>query len=95
MAALPDPVPRDNEILVKVSACGVCHTELDEIEGRTPPAHFPIVLGHQIIGHVVDAGSFVTRFHGGERVGAVAAFTGGPEPPFPPCGHALVELGPA
>jgi propanol-preferring alcohol dehydrogenase len=69
MAALPDPVPRDNEILVKVSACGVCHTELDEIEGRTPPAHFPIVLGHQIVGHVVDVGSFVTRFHGGERVG--------------------------
>lgn len=32
---LPDPVPKENEILVKVTACGVCHTELDEIEGRT------------------------------------------------------------
>ncbi len=69
MSELPDPVPRDNEILVRVSACGVCHTELDEIEGRTPPPRFPIVLGHQIIGRVVTVGSFVTRFHGGERVG--------------------------
>src|SRR5512136_637683 len=69
MAALPDPVPHENEILVKVSACGVCHTELDEIEGRTPPPQLPIVLGHQIVGRVVDAGNYVTRFHGGERVG--------------------------
>ena len=35
---LPVPVPGDGEILLKVSACGVCHTELDEIEGRTPPS---------------------------------------------------------
>ncbi|HSD83284.1 MAG TPA: zinc-dependent alcohol dehydrogenase family protein [Anaerolineae bacterium] len=69
LATLPDPVPRKNEILVKVSACGVCHTELDEIEGRTPPPQLPIVLGHQIVGRVADVGVFVTRFHGGERVG--------------------------
>jgi propanol-preferring alcohol dehydrogenase len=68
LAALPDPVPRENEILIKISACGVCHTELDEIEGRTPP-QLPMVLGHQIVGRVVDVGEFVTRFHGGERVG--------------------------
>ena len=68
-ATLPDPVPRENEILVKVAACGVCHTELDEIEGRMPPPQLPIVLGHQIVGRVVDVGNFVTRFHGGERVG--------------------------
>ena len=37
LTELPDPVPGENEILLKVSACGVCHTELDEIEGRTPP----------------------------------------------------------
>ena len=37
MVHLPHPVLREREILVKVSACGVCHTELDEIEGRTPP----------------------------------------------------------
>ncbi len=47
---LPDPVPGEKEILVRVSACGVCHTELDEIEGRTPPPRFPVVLGHQVVG---------------------------------------------
>jgi propanol-preferring alcohol dehydrogenase len=46
---LPIPVPGEEELLIRVSACGVCHTELDEIEGRTPPAFFPIVLGHQAI----------------------------------------------
>jgi propanol-preferring alcohol dehydrogenase len=34
---LPNPVLKEDEILIKISACGVCHTELDEIEGRTPP----------------------------------------------------------
>ena len=40
---LPEPVPGDGEILIKVAACGVCHTELDEIEGRLPPPQLPIV----------------------------------------------------
>ena len=69
MADLPDPVPRDGEILVKTSACGVCHTELDEIEGRTPPPRFPIVLGHQVIGRVEETGKGVNRFNTGDRVG--------------------------
>jgi alcohol dehydrogenase, propanol-preferring len=69
LAELPDPAPRENEILIRIAACGVCHTELDEIEGRTPPPHLPVVPGHQIVGRVVDVGVFVTRFHGGERVG--------------------------
>ena len=66
---MPRPVPRDNEILVKVSRCGVCHTELDEIEGRTSPPHFPIILGHQIIGRVEQIGNKSKRFDPGERVG--------------------------
>ena len=41
LVEMPDPVPGDNEILIKVSTCGVCHTELDEIEGRTPPPQLP------------------------------------------------------
>ena len=53
---LPDPVPGDGEILIKVAACGVCHTELDEIEGRLPPPQLPIVLGHQVVGRVVAMG---------------------------------------
>ncbi len=66
---LPVPVPKDHEILVKVSICGVCHTELDEIEGRTPPSKFPIVPGHQIVGRVERAGRGSSRFRIGDRVG--------------------------
>jgi len=65
----PDPVPGDNDILVKISASGVCHTELDEIEGRTPPPRFPVILGHEIIGRVVEKGGKTTRFNIGDRVG--------------------------
>ena len=66
---LPDPQPGDHEVLLKISACGVCHTELDEIEGRTPPAYFPMVLGHQVVGKVVQAGSGVSKLKIGDRVG--------------------------
>jgi len=41
-----DPVPAENGVLLRVSACGVCRTELDEIEGRTPPPRFAIIPGH-------------------------------------------------
>ncbi len=66
---LPDPVPGEKEVLVKVSACGVCHTELDEIEGRTPPPRLPIVLGHQVVGRVEETGSKAGTIEIGDRVG--------------------------
>jgi propanol-preferring alcohol dehydrogenase len=69
LVALPDPVPAEREILVKVSTCGVCHTELDEIEGRTPPARFPVVLGHQVVGQVEKTGRKTGKFKIGDRVG--------------------------
>jgi propanol-preferring alcohol dehydrogenase len=69
MRELPVPVPQEGEILIKVSACGVCHTELDEIEGRTPPPRFPVVLGHQVVGTVTKRGKGAKRFEEGERVG--------------------------
>jgi len=65
----PKPVPGKRELLIKVSVCGVCHTELDEIEGRTPPPFFPIILGHQIIGRVEEAGTNISTFKVGDRVG--------------------------
>jgi alcohol dehydrogenase, propanol-preferring len=65
----PDPVPGDGELLVRVSACGVCHTELDEIEGRLPPPRLPVVLGHQVIGRVAGAGPHTRIFKTGDRVG--------------------------
>ncbi|MGE5174377.1 MAG: zinc-dependent alcohol dehydrogenase family protein [Betaproteobacteria bacterium] len=63
------PVPKEHEIRVKVSVCGVCHTELDEIEGRTPPSQFPIIPGHQIVGRVEWLGDNTQRFRIGDRVG--------------------------
>jgi alcohol dehydrogenase, propanol-preferring len=66
---LPDPLPGDREILVRISACGVCHTELDEIEGRTPPPRLPVVPGHQVVGRVAQTGSAAKSFRVGERVG--------------------------
>ena len=69
LADLPPPIPKINEVLIKVSVCGVCHTELDEIEGRTPPAKLPMILGHQVVGRIVEVGSEVTKRRIGERVG--------------------------
>jgi propanol-preferring alcohol dehydrogenase len=66
---LPEPAPGGGEILIRVSACGVCHTELDEIEGRTPPPRFPVVLGHQVVGRVERGGVKAGRFKPGARVG--------------------------
>ncbi len=68
-AEMPKPAPSGGEILIKVSACGVCHTELDEIEGRMPPPAFPVVLGHQVVGKVASLGPGAGRFRIGDRVG--------------------------
>jgi len=75
LTELADPVPGEKEILVRVSVCGVCHTELDEIEGRTPPAHLPIVLGHQVVGTVEDMGAGASTFKIGDRVGIAWIFS--------------------
>jgi alcohol dehydrogenase, propanol-preferring len=69
MVELPRPSISAREIMIKVSACGICHTELDEIEGRTPPAKFPCILGHQIVGVVAERGKETNKFKAGARVG--------------------------
>jgi propanol-preferring alcohol dehydrogenase len=71
----PDPVPGPGELLVKVEACGVCHTELDEIEGRTPPPRLPVVLGHQVVGRVAALGPGTRAFALGDRVGIAWIFS--------------------
>jgi propanol-preferring alcohol dehydrogenase len=68
-AVLPIPEPATDEILIRVTACGVCHTELDEVEGRTPPSVLPMVPGHEVIGRVTETGAAVTRHAVGDRVG--------------------------
>lgn len=66
---LPVPEPGKGEILIRVHTCGVCHTELDEIEGRTPPPSLPIVPGHQVIGTVIRHGPETGKYPEGTRVG--------------------------
>jgi propanol-preferring alcohol dehydrogenase len=69
LVELPRPVPGSDEVLIRVSACGVCHTELDEIEGRTPPPQLPVVPGHEVVGRIEEVGSAVTTLRRGDRVG--------------------------
>lgn len=66
---LPVPVAAPDELLLKVLACGVCHTELDEIEGRTSPSKFPVIPGHQVIGIIEKTGKNASRWKRGTRVG--------------------------
>jgi propanol-preferring alcohol dehydrogenase len=75
LVELPTPVPAEDEILVRVAACGVCHTELDEIEGRTPPSRLPVVLGHQVVGRVEACGGKASTFQIGDRVGIAWIFS--------------------
>jgi propanol-preferring alcohol dehydrogenase len=74
LAELPLPQPGPREIRVRVAACGVCHTELDEIEGRTPPATLPMTLGHQAVGYVDALGPQTSRLAPGTRVGVAWIF---------------------
>lgn len=66
---IPTPEPAAGEVLIKVLCCGVCHTELDEIEGRTPPPKLPVVPGHEVVGRVAGRGNAARRFAVGDRVG--------------------------
>jgi propanol-preferring alcohol dehydrogenase len=65
---VPEPALATHDLLVEVSVCGVCHTELDEIEGRMAPRRLPVILGHQVVGRVIGRGSAATGALG-TRVG--------------------------
>jgi len=75
----PDPVPKAGELLLRVAACGVCHTELDEIEGRMPPPRLPVIPGHQAVGRVEAIGPGAAGWRVGDRAGAAWIFSA--------CGH--------
>jgi propanol-preferring alcohol dehydrogenase len=66
---LPVPEPGAGQVRVRVLACGVCHTELDEIEGRTAPPYLPVVPGHEVVGRIDRIGPGVDVARLGERVG--------------------------
>jgi propanol-preferring alcohol dehydrogenase len=68
-ADLPIPQPGTGQVRVKVSACGLCHTDLHTVEGDLPPHKRPVVPGHQIVGRVDALGSGVRDLREGDRVG--------------------------
>ncbi len=68
-AVLPQPRPGEGQVLLEVHACGICRTDLHIIDGELPRPKLPLVLGHQIVGTVVDRGAGVERFSPGDRVG--------------------------
>ena len=72
---LPDPEPGRGEVRIAVSVCGICHTELDEIEGRTEPPDLPVVPGHQIVGKIDEIGDDVSLHDIGGRVGTGWIYT--------------------
>ncbi len=70
---VPRPVPEANELLIRVEACGVCHSDLHIADGDWPQftriTKMPLILGHEIAGRVVEKGSNVREFQIGDRVG--------------------------
>jgi propanol-preferring alcohol dehydrogenase len=68
-ARLPIPFPGEHEILLRVSACGVCRTDLHIADGELAPHKLPLVLGHEVVGRVAQTGALVGAFTVGERVG--------------------------
>ncbi len=70
MRDIPSPEPGPDDVLVRVRCCGVCHTDLHEVEGELPEVKLPLVPGHEIVGVVERAGERAGRFRTGERVGA-------------------------
>jgi propanol-preferring alcohol dehydrogenase len=63
------PIPRANELLLRIHTCGVCHTDLHVVEGDLDLPRLPVTPGHQIVGTVEEIGSGVTRFSIGDRAG--------------------------
>ncbi|HEY5597907.1 MAG TPA: alcohol dehydrogenase catalytic domain-containing protein, partial [Kiloniellales bacterium] len=77
---LPVPQPKRGEVLIKVAACGVCHSDLHAVDGDwTPLPNLPLIPGHEVTGHVAALGEGVTRFKAGERIGVPWMYSA--------CGH--------
>ncbi|MBM3298591.1 MAG: zinc-dependent alcohol dehydrogenase family protein, partial [Deltaproteobacteria bacterium] len=82
MAELPRPVPGTGEVLLRVSACGVCHTDLHTVEGDLDLPKLPLIPGHQVVGRVEARGPEANRFAIGERVGVTWFFSSCGDCPF-------------
>ncbi|HAV41221.1 MAG TPA: alcohol dehydrogenase [Acidobacteria bacterium] len=73
------PEPGPDQLLIRISYCGVCHTDLHTVEGELPAVQLPRIPGHQIVGRVEKTGERVSLFKTGERAGCAWLYHG--------CGH--------
>jgi propanol-preferring alcohol dehydrogenase len=69
LVELPIPVPKENEVLLKVHTCGVCRTDLHVVDGDLSNPKYPLILGHEVVGTVVAKGKMVDQFSIGQRLG--------------------------
>ena len=69
MQERPDPMPGAGEVRVKVSACGVCRTDLHVVDAELPDISYPVVPGHEVVGRVDAVGTGVANLKPGMRVG--------------------------
>ncbi|MEM7595200.1 MAG: alcohol dehydrogenase catalytic domain-containing protein, partial [Cyanobacteria bacterium P01_A01_bin.83] len=66
---LPTPQPQPQQVLLKVHVCGVCRTDLHIVDGELDKPKLPLILGHQIVGTVVETGTKANKYAVGTRVG--------------------------
>lgn len=90
LAEIPIPTPGSGQVLLKVRACGVCHTDLHIVDGELAEPKLPLVLGHQIVAMVAGSGSGSGRFRTGERVGV--PWLGATDGTCPACGRGQENL---
>lgn len=69
LARVHIPFPAENEVLIRIKACGVCRTDLHIADGELPPHKTPLIMGHEVVGEVVERGAQACRFSVGDRVG--------------------------
>lgn len=69
LADVPRPEPGPGQVLIRVSACGVCRTDLHIVDGELTEPKLPLILGHQIVGRVLESGGGVSPVEHGDRVG--------------------------
>lgn len=69
LTEVPKPIPASGQVLLQVQVCGICRTDLHIVDGELTQPRLPLIMGHQIVGTVVETGSAVTRLQLGQRVG--------------------------
>jgi alcohol dehydrogenase, propanol-preferring len=79
----PIPEPADAPVLIRVEACGICHTDSFTVEGQFPGLSFPRVPGHEAVGRIEATGSRASQWRVGQRVGV--GFFGGSDGLCEPC----------